>query len=138
MVECRMNQETERPPRTLTFQILWLVFILTMLPAELACAVMLKNDLISGQTYSPGVVFGLGRIVYRDATPGPYWALMGVYVTSVGTLILLCVSQLFQIASEDVRRGSSLTERWVLWGAGCAYFVLFALVCRYVYLGITG
>ena len=131
-----MNQDTDRPFRTLSFQLLWLIFVLTMLPAEYACVVVLRGDLISGQTSSPAVVIGLGQLVDRRTAPEYFWGLMAIYCLSVTATIVLCVFQFYVISVEDKRRGSTLAEKVILWGSGCVYFALFVMICRYVYLGI--
>ena len=75
-----MNPKTKRPYQTLSSRILWICLYLTLLGSDLGCGYVIKEELKSGRTYSPGVVLGFDHFVFRDNSPNLYWGFISLYV----------------------------------------------------------
>jgi len=120
------------PIRTFSQQLLWLLLVSTSLPALFIGGIVIRNDILTGKTSSPGVIYGLGQDVYRSTTPRLFWSLVGTYAATAIVMFGLTFLQIFVVASEDRRRASSVASKIALWGISAVYCWGLSFVLWYV------
>jgi hypothetical protein len=128
--------DSERFIRTFSWQLLWLLLLSTGLVAEAAVAFVQYSQYVDGKVWSPGVIYGLGREIYRSKSPQAFWTLWWAYSAIGVTMVVLIVQQMFEIAFEDRRRQSDIGSRIALWGCGAVYLSALSSAVWYVAFGL--
>jgi hypothetical protein len=82
--------------------------VMVMMAIDLAGGNMLRNQLVTGETYSPAMIFGFNGLIHKSSSPWTYWVFMGCYFFFFVTGLAL-VAFLFReiIAEQKRRKGSS-------------------------------
>jgi len=75
-----------------------------MLALDLFVGLVVREDFLTGRTYSLLVVFNSGALVDKHKSPMEYWALMGFYTLGFVMFLAIVIQQLFEIAAEEKRR----------------------------------
>lgn len=126
-----------RPIRSYSQQLLWLMLVATGLPVLSCCAFVLCQDFISGTTFTPAVVYGLGRQVYRVSEPRLFWVLTVAYSVGTAGLSAACIRMIFEVAAAERDRPGGFAGRVFLWGASGAYFALLSAGILHLFFKLT-
>lgn len=128
--------DSDRPIRTFSAQLLWLLLLATFLVAAAGCAFVQFGEYADGKVWSPGVIYGIGREIKRSTSPQAFWALWSAYSAAVGGMFVLILQQVFVIIVEDRRRQSDTRSTIALWGCGAVYLSALSGAVWYVALGL--
>jgi hypothetical protein len=111
----------ERPVRTLTGQLLWLILTVSVMVLGLISGAISLHDVRSGVAQWSGRFSTHVIYVHRSIHPEAFWTIVGLFfISGLGFLALTC-AQLVEIAQEDGRRGSAFWEKCVLWASGLVF-----------------
>jgi hypothetical protein len=124
-----MKEKASRPIRSLTSQILWFCLASTLLAGDMGLIFTIRENLSSGKTYSPLVVWGDNHLVYESVSPEAFVTFMGLYILSAIAMFAAVIQQLFEIAAEQKRKNeatalqgeSSLKNNIILVGSALTY-----------------
>jgi hypothetical protein len=102
---------------------------LTLLWVEVGAVFFLREELITGQTYSPTVVFGDGRRIYRITSPNAYWMDIGLYILCFVVGIIPLILGPREVIIEQKRKNSATAGKSLRNNVSL-------IVCALVYLGL--
>jgi hypothetical protein len=110
-------------------QVIAICVALTLLWFEVCIGVVLREELVAGQTYSPTVIFGDGRRIYKIISPNAYWMDIGLYILCFVIGVIPCMLMAREVIVEQKRKNSATT------GKALRNNILL-IVCAFVYLGL--
>ena len=129
-------EASERPIRTFSSQLVWLLLLSTGLVAEGACGILQYISYRNGTTWSPDVFFGIGREIRRSSEPHLFWNLWFVYSAIHCGMVALILNLIGLIVTEDRRRQSDIRSKIALWGCGTIYLATLSGAVLYVAYGL--
>jgi hypothetical protein len=88
----------------MTSQVIAICAVLTLLWVAVGVGFVLREELITGQTYSPAVVFGDSRMVFRNSTPNTYWTYILFYLAGVLMALSSAMLGLREVVIEQKRK----------------------------------
>jgi hypothetical protein len=91
-------------PRNMSWSaVIWGLFVsIFLLGFAWLGASLVREQLVTGRTYSPGVVVGFSNYCYRSQTPVSYWGFIGLYICTLSFMVLIGALNLVQTIC-DVR-----------------------------------
>jgi hypothetical protein len=103
-IRTRSNRNPNRPIRTTGAQIVWVSLALFNLAVGILGGVLFVKTLISGQSYSVGVVFGDNSAVSKTDAPNGYWTIMLFYGIDFLVLPIVGIGLLREAVEEHRRK----------------------------------
>jgi hypothetical protein len=95
--------------RILIFMICCGVFLLVLGISNIQ---NVREGLTTGRVYSVGIIWDIKTVIYKDASPGAYWAMIGLYVAScVGSIGLGAWAPIFHIIAYKKKLVRQKRER---------------------------
>jgi hypothetical protein len=126
-----MKQNINRPVRSTASQMIAICAILTLLCGDLGVGLVLRQELITGQTYSPTVVFGDSRMIYKSSSPTAYWTDMRLYMFGFVGGLIAATFGLREVVIEQKRKNAVTAVQ----GKARRDNILL-IVCSLVFLGL--
>jgi len=92
-------------------QLVSLALVLAGLVIGIEFGFLLRDQLVTGKTYSPAVIVGFDKFIYRNTSPSAYWIFTSAYIVGLGNAMFFVLRGLLEIITEQRRRTAAKTQR---------------------------